>query len=60
MAQRSPLKRFKFTYQTQFNEENNYTKSLYATSSLTAWSKFNNYISEHNIVLHDASVELLG
>ena len=60
MAQKNPLKRFKFTYQTQFNEDHDYFKSLYATSSIMAWSKFNNYISEHNIVLHDASVELLG
>lgn len=59
MTTRSPLKRFKFTYQTQFNEDHDYKKILYASTSTLAWTKFNNYIHEHNIIIHDASLELL-
>lgn len=59
MAKQSPLKRFKFTYQTQFNEEHDYKKILYASTSTSAWTKFNNFITSHNIKVHDASLELL-
>lgn len=59
MALRSPLKRFKFVYQTRFNEDIDYKKILYASTSALAWTKFNNYCQEHNIVLHDASQEVM-
>jgi len=59
MALRKPLRRFKFIYQTRFNEDHDYKKILYASTSQSAWHKFNNYCEEHNIVLHDALVELM-
>jgi len=59
MAKQSPLKRFKFTYQTKFNEGFDYTKVLYASTSTSDWSKFNIYIHDHNIKVHDASLELV-
>lgn len=60
MARRNPLKRFKFTYQTQFNEDYDYKKILYASTSILAWIKFNSYINEHGIKIQDASVEILS
>jgi len=60
MAARKPLRRFKFTYQTEFSSDHDYKRILYATTSQSAWTKFNNYCEEHNIKLHDASLELLG
>ena len=59
MALKSPLKRFKFTYQTEFSPEHDYKKVLYASTSLSAWTKFNNYCHEHNIKIHDAFFELM-
>lgn len=59
MALRKPLKRYKFTYTTRFNEDTNYTKILYASSLPASWSKFNIYCEDANIELEDASVELL-
>jgi len=59
MAQRKPLSRFKFTYQTRYSTEHDVIKMLYATTTQAAWIKFNKYCQEHNILLHDASVELL-
>jgi len=59
MTKRQPLRRFKFVYQTRFNEDHDYKKILYASTTQLAWTKFNNHCNEHNIVLHDASVELM-
>ena len=60
MALKSPLKRFKFTYQTEFSTDHDYTKILYAATSQSAWLKFTTFCEEHNITLHDAGLEIVS
>ena len=59
MSNQGPLKRFKFTYQTEFSSDHDYKKIIYASTSNIAWVKFNNYCQERNITLHDASLEYM-
>ena len=56
MSLRQPLKRYKFVYQTRFNDEHMYKKILYACSSHSAWVKFNNYCNRANINLEAADI----
>lgn len=59
MSNQGPLKCFKFTYQTRYNDDIDYTKTIYSSATSLAWKKFNSYIQEHNIALQDATQELL-
>lgn len=58
MPKQGPLKRFKVIYQTRLNDDHEYKKIIYASTTKTAWIKFNAYCESSNIVLQDALIEL--